>query len=99
MCIAVGLYVHRSFHRSGWSDGQHNTCRSSTPKDVWRQAPVNLNLLSCDSRLTHCSVVKEPGSPRTAQGCPQLASKFTLALRERFRPKSAGNETVTNSVS
>ena len=64
MCITVGLYVHRSFHRSSRSDG-HITLAVRPPSClVWRQAPVNLDRPSCDDRSTHCSVVKEPGSHR-----------------------------------
>jgi len=64
ICMTVGLYIHRSFHRSGWSDG-HETLTDRPPSClVLRQAPVNLNRSSCDDRLTHCSVVKEPGTCR-----------------------------------
>lgn len=97
MCIAVGLYVHRSFHRGGWSDGQHNTCRLSTPEGVWRQAPVNLNLLSCDSRLTHCSVVKEPGSSAHSTWLSTVGLKVTIASREWF-PAGFGRERNCNQL-
>jgi hypothetical protein len=62
MCMTIGLYVHRSFHRGGWSDG-HITLTVRPPSCVvWRQAPVNLNRSPSGVRSTHCSVVKEPGS-------------------------------------
>ena len=81
MCMTIGLYVRRSFHRSGRSDGHITLTVRSPQSGIWRQAPVNLNHLSCDSRLKHCSVVKEPGS--SAHSTRQSAVDLTVYHRSR----------------